>query len=113
MDAQIATVIIALLINVPTWYLLRENKRRAGAEARLIEVEITERVMKTADDEMSRQQAEIDELRRQVEYMRAEFRSLLQGAWALHGQVKLLGGEPVYVPPSDTGPLHKRGGNVA
>lgn len=35
MDAQVAAIIVALLINIPTWYMLQANKRKANAESRV------------------------------------------------------------------------------
>jgi predicted RNase H-like nuclease (RuvC/YqgF family) len=68
-DPNLVTLIIAILINAPTLYLLRSNKKKADAESRerdatgkKLEDEITERVLKRADSEIAAQAKKIDEL---------------------------------------------------
>lgn len=99
-DPVAASIIVALIINLPAWWALKSASQKARAETQSeqtkrdrLEDEITERVLKRADDEIKR--------------FEERFNSLLRGAWQLHGQVLELRGTPVYTPPQkyETGPL--------
>jgi hypothetical protein len=66
-DPNFVALIAALLINVPTWLLMRESKRKAAAASReqeaaagKVEDEITERVLTRARTEITELQALLD-----------------------------------------------------
>ena len=105
-DAAV-TVLVAFIASLPGLLALfgqlkKDNStaRQTDADKDRIELEITEKIMGMTRAEIGRMEKRVDEVEER-------FNSLLRGAWALHAQVKKLGGVPEYTPPQkyDTGPM--------
>lgn len=122
MDAQVAAIIIALLINVPTWIMLKANSRKVDSEAessdatrRKLEDEITVSVLKRTEDErqamikrLDEQDKRISEQERRMSFWVSFARANWEGSRKLHAQLVRLNIEPPEYTPLDkfpTGPL--------
>jgi hypothetical protein len=105
---ELASIIIALLINVPTWLMLRSNARKNSSDAYSTLLDALQKSGQTIEDLMT-QLSQFPELKMRVEKQDMMFNSLLKGSWQLHNQVKDMGGVPVYTPPKEyvTGELGK------
>ncbi len=89
-DPTLATIIVALIVNLPAWWLSRETNRKlkaermaqlakAEADARTeesrreqLEREITERVLASSNTELDRQQKRIDAQQQQIDRMQSK-----------------------------------------
>ena len=89
----------ALAAAVATWRKNRADVDKTDAEAKSLEDQITERVLKRANEELKKRDERIDELTVEVTAMRRENESLRLGVYALCKQIEALGHTPVYQPP--------------
>jgi hypothetical protein len=99
MDQNLSTLLQAIVLSIPVFYMLRVNYKKTEAEAKekqktsaKLEDEITERVLARAQGEMLRLEERLTEVE-------DEFNSLLHGAWTLHQQLLDNHIEPKYAPP--------------
>lgn len=67
MDPQIATIIVALLINVPTWYMLQANKRKANVESQVSLSQIDSDNIKDALELKKQYKEDMQNLRKDLE----------------------------------------------
>lgn len=110
-DANTMALIVALLINVPTWYMLRESKKKAANEAATLEEEITDRVLKRAHDENSRLEERLTKCENDLEAERGLRRQADKKAAAYLTGIYLLSDQLIsndLIPcwkPEQTGPL--------
>jgi hypothetical protein len=96
---EIIAVLLAVIANAGTVYLLRSNRNKIEAETeekrksgQKLEDEITDRVLARANAELAR-------LENRLVDVENEFDNLLRGAWTLHQQLLDNHIEPRYVPP--------------
>lgn len=103
----IIPIIIASIAAVPGIYALIVQRKKISADAAKTEAEATEIIQRISAQQVKQYQKRADELEKRIAKLEDELQntldclvSVVQGGHRLYGQVKQLGAEPVYTPPS-------------
>lgn len=119
-DPSIASIIVALLINVPTWIMLRSNQRKSGSDAYSTLLDALQKSGQTIEDlfnmlaevpqlrsELKAAQSDLASFRRQSAILVSFAREHWSGSRKLHAQVVRLHEDPDFIPAEKfiTGPL--------
>ena len=99
-------ILLAFLAAIPGLFALRSNKKKIDAEARTIEVEITERVMKLAHAEIDKMQKHLvladtarEKLSTRLKVLEDEIEQYKLGTGMLMAQLIERGERPRWTPP--------------
>lgn len=106
-SSLIIPIIIASIAAAPGIYALIVQRNKIRADAAKTEAEAAEIIQRVAVQQIEQYQKRVDELEKRIGVLEDELQntldclvSVVQGANRLNGQVKQLGAEPVYTPPS-------------
>jgi hypothetical protein len=107
-DPAMQQIILAVIINVPIWYLMRANLRKTNTDAYEALATALQTSGKTIG-ELFEMLSELPELKDELEKVKRDWRADNQGAWANHDELVSHELQPPYVPRKRyaTGPLAK------
>ena len=96
-DPIFSQILIAIIVNVPVWYVMRSTARKQGGDA-YAALSDALRTSGTTIGELLEQLAELPALRQELAQVKADWRDDNIGAWANHQRLIDHEIEPAYVP---------------
>jgi hypothetical protein len=106
-SSLIIPILIAIIAASPGVYALIAQRKKIKADAVKTEAEAAEIIQRIAAKQIEQYQKRVDALEKRIGKLEDELQntldcliSVVQGGHQLYGQVKDLGADPVYTPPS-------------
>ncbi len=109
LDPAVTQVIIAIIVNIPIWYVMRSTLQKQQGDAYQALSDALKASGETIED-LIKSLAEMPALRQELAQVKSDWKDDNSGAWELHNQVlDEFGGHPVYRPRKkyQTQPLGK------